>query len=173
MIACAWGQNSLIMSFCPRHNFWGERRGCTLLPADGGLAVITGRDSGDGRAVLAVFYNGDCAICRSRIARYQAVSVGRSRLIAWCDIARTPWALRRWGIDRRVARRRIHAVDATGAVHGGGAAFAWLWRELPGYRWLGRLGGLPGIGLIAEMIYRRVAPRPRACTRLQGMVRHV
>jgi len=36
-----------------------------------------------------------------------------------------------------------------------------------------RLVGLPGIGLIAEMIYRGVAPRPRTRSRLQGMVRHV
>ena len=52
----------------PRHNIWGERRGCTLLPAGGDLAVVTGRDPGDGRAVMAVFYNGDCGSCRTRIA---------------------------------------------------------------------------------------------------------
>ena len=138
----------------PRHDIWGERRGCTLLPAGGKLAAITGRDPGDGRAVLAVFYNGDCGICRTRIAVYQAASTGRSRLIAWCDVARTPWALRRWGIDSDLARRRLHAVDAAGRVHGGAAAFARLWRELPGHRWRGLLIALPGMGLLAEGVYR-------------------
>jgi predicted DCC family thiol-disulfide oxidoreductase YuxK len=138
----------------PRHNIWGERRGCTLLPAGGDLAVVTGRDPGDGRAVLAVFYNGDCGSCRTRIAAYQAASVGRSRLIAWCDVARTPWALRRWGIDANRAHRRMHVVDAAGRVYGGAAAFARLWRELPGHRSLGRLIGLPGIALLAEGLYR-------------------
>jgi predicted DCC family thiol-disulfide oxidoreductase YuxK len=125
-----------------------------MLPAAGGLAVLTGRDPGDGRAVLAVFYNGSCAVCRTRVARYQAVSVGRSRLIAWCDVAVAPWALRRWGIDAALARRRMHAVDSSGRVHGGAAAFARLWRELSSYRWLGRLIGLPGLCLAAEGVYR-------------------
>ena len=138
----------------PRHNIWGERRGCTLLPAGGDLAVVTGRDSGHGRAVLAVFYNGDCGVCRRRIAGYQAASMDRSRLIAWCDVAHTPWALRRWGIDGDRARRRLHVVDAAGRVYGGAAAFARLWRELPGHRWLGLLVGLPGIGPLAEGLYR-------------------
>ena len=66
----------------PRHTIWGERRGCTLLPAGGALAAVTGRDPGDGRAVLAVFYNGDCGVCRTRITGYQAASIDRSRLIA-------------------------------------------------------------------------------------------
>jgi predicted DCC family thiol-disulfide oxidoreductase YuxK len=138
----------------PRHNIWGDRRGCTLLPAGGDLAAVTGRDPGDGRAVLAVFYNGDCGVCRTRIAAYQAASIGRSRLIAWCDVARTPWALRRWGIDGDLARRRMHVVDAAGRLHDGAAAFARLWRELPGHRWLGLLVSLPGIGLLAEGFYR-------------------
>jgi predicted DCC family thiol-disulfide oxidoreductase YuxK len=140
----------------PRHNLWGERRGASISPAAGGLAVLTGRDPGDGRAVLAVFYNGGCAICRTRVARYQAISAGRSRLIAWCDVAAAPWALRRWGIDAGRARRRLHAVDSSGRVHGGAAAFARLWRELPGYRWLGYLLALPGLGGVAEAVYRAI-----------------
>ena len=79
---------------------------------------------------------------------------GRSRLIAWCDVARTPWALRRWGIDANRARQRMHVVDAAGRVYGGAAAFGRLWRELPGHRSLGLLIGLPGIGLLAEGFYR-------------------
>jgi len=160
----------------PRHNFWGERRRGARLPAANGLAVVTGCDVGNGRAVLAVFYNGDCAVCRAWVERYQEASRGRSRLIAWCDIARAPWALRRWGIDGAVAVRRIHVVDARGAIYGGAAAFARLWRELPGYRWLGLVIGLPGIGFIAEMFYRRIAARSLACTRLRHprrTLRHV
>jgi len=48
----------------------------------------------------------------------------------------------------------MHVVDAAGRVHGGAAAFARLWRELPGHRWLGFLIGLPGIALLAEGLYR-------------------
>jgi predicted DCC family thiol-disulfide oxidoreductase YuxK len=138
------------------------------LPAAAGLAVLTGRDPGDGRAVLAVFYNGGCAVCRRRIARYQAVSAGRSRLIAWCDVAAAPWALRRWGIDAGLARRRLHAVDSSGRVRGGAAAFARLWRELPGYRWLGRLVGLPVLCLVAEGIYRLRLASSRSFRDLQS-----
>src|SRR5262249_30200340 len=157
----------------PRHNFWGERRIGTRAPAAAiDLAIVTGRDSGNGRAVLAVFYKGDAAACRPGVERFQEASRGRSRLTGWCDMACAPWALGRWGIDGPVALRRIHVVDATGAVYGGAEAFARLWRELPGYRWLGRVVGLPGIGFIAELFYRRLAGRTLACTGLHTL-RHV
>jgi predicted DCC family thiol-disulfide oxidoreductase YuxK len=145
----------------PRHDFWGERRGRTILPDRGqGLAVVTGAHVGDGRAVLAVFYDGACPVCRARIAVYQAASDRRSRLIAWCDVARTPWAMRRWGIEGEAARRRLHVVDAGGRVYAGASAFARLWRELPGYRWLGVLLAVPGVAPVAEWLDRVVPIRP-------------
>ena len=55
----------------------------------------------------------------------------------------------------------MHVVDANGRVRGGAKAFARLWRELPGYRGLGHLIGLPGFTLIAEAVYRlRLATNP-------------
>ena len=126
-------------------------------------AVVTGDPARSPRAVLTVFYNGDCPICRGRMLDYQMLSAGRSRLIAWCDVAQSPWALKRWQVDGATARRRIHVLDAAGRLYSGAAAFARLWRELPGYRWLGRLLAVPGINLAAELVYRRIAARTLAC----------
>lgn len=163
----------------PRHDFWGDqRKGCAQAanPTAGDvMAPISGDPRRSRHVVLTVFYNGDCPVCRARVTRYQAASAGRSRLLAWCDVARTPWALRRWGVDGDLARRRMHAVDVTGAIHGGAAAFARLWRELPGYRWLGHLISLPGIDLVAEGVYRlklATSPALRATDSRTRRARH-
>jgi len=139
-------------------------------------AVVTGDPAHSPRAVLTVFYNGDCPVCLGRVLDYQMLSAGRSRLIAWCDVAQAPWALRRWQVEGVTARRRIHAADAGGRLYSGAAAFARLWRELPGYRWLGWMIALPGMGLVAELVYRRAAARAFACrdpARRPVMLHHV
>jgi predicted DCC family thiol-disulfide oxidoreductase YuxK len=123
--------------------------------ADGAaLPVMTGRADRGAVAALTVYYNSDCAIWRARVARYQARGAAQAPLIAWCDVARVPWALRRQHIDGGAARRRIHVIDAHGQFYSGGAALARLWRALPGYRWLGYLLALPGASVIAEGAYR-------------------
>ncbi|MGH7185416.1 MAG: thiol-disulfide oxidoreductase DCC family protein, partial [Pseudomonadota bacterium] len=106
---------------------------------------------------LTVYYNGACPECRDRMVRYQAKADDRTRLIAWCDVAEAPWALARWQVDARAALTNVHVLDRHGRLLRGAAAFARLWRELPGYRWLGRLAVLPGANLIGEMIYRLAA----------------
>ncbi|MGH6961544.1 MAG: thiol-disulfide oxidoreductase DCC family protein [Dongiaceae bacterium] len=123
------------------------------------IETMTGDIRRSPSAVLTVFYNGDCAVCRARMVRYQQASAAGSRLIAWCDAARVPWALRRFHVDPATARRRIHVVDGEGRLFGGAAAFARLWRELPGYRLLGYLAGLPLVAPLAEVIYRLAAAR--------------
>ncbi len=142
----------------PRHMIWGERRRRKPLPIGPTAAMPLAPISGDPRrsrhVALTVFYNGACPVCRRSIGRYQAVSAGRSRLIAWSDAAAAPWVLKRWHVEPGAALLRLHIVDADGRLLVGAAAFARLWRELPGYRWAGLLIGLPGIGLLTEGFYR-------------------
>lgn len=147
----------------PRHDFWDERRRgnfrCDVIDGsveEGVLAPISGDPRLSPDVELTVFYNGACAICRRRVTAYQSASAGRSRLIAWCDVARSPWALQRWRIDGEVACGRLHVVDAKGRLYGGARAFARLWRELPGYCWLGYLLAAPGLGGLSELVYRAI-----------------
>jgi predicted DCC family thiol-disulfide oxidoreductase YuxK len=138
----------------PRHNIWGERRRRKPLHSEiTPLAPISGDPRRSRHVALTVFYNGACPICRRYIERYQAASAGRSRLIAWCDAAAAPWALKRWHVEPGAALLRLHSVDADGRLLVGAAAFARLWRELPGYRWAGLLMAVPGITPVAEWVY--------------------
>lgn len=131
----------------PRHMIWGERRrrnpphGETAAP----LAPISGDPQRSHHVALSVFYNGACPACRRAIERYQAASAGHSALIAWCDVAAAPWALKRWHVEPGAALLRLHIVDGEGRLLTGAAALGRLWRQLPGYRWVSLVIGLPGI----------------------------
>ena len=63
--------------------------------------------------------------------------------------------------------RRFHVRDAQGRLFSGGAAFARLWRSLPGWRVAGWFFVLPPMSWLLELLYRAFLPlRPR----LQRMV---
>ncbi|HEY7687103.1 MAG TPA: DUF393 domain-containing protein [Dongiaceae bacterium] len=140
--------------------------------SDGVLAAITGAGAEGDHVSLTVFYNGACPVCRKHVGRFQRISAGRSRLIAWADTAAAPWALRRWHVEPAEALVRLYAVTDDGRLLSGAAAFARLWRELPGYRVLGIIVGLPGVRQVAEALYsaiyvrdlrRRMAAEGRGC----------
>jgi predicted DCC family thiol-disulfide oxidoreductase YuxK len=140
---------------------WGERRRRKPLPGPTApLAPISGDPRRSPHVALTVFYNGGCPVCRRHIERYQAASAGRSRLIAWCDAAAAPWALNRWHVEPDAAVLRLHVVDADGRLLVGAAAFARLWRELPGCRWAGLLMAVPGVTALAAWAYDRAYVRP-------------
>src|SRR5262245_46733396 len=107
------------------------------------LASITGAGTEGDHVALTVYYNGACAVCRKHVGRFQSISAGRSRLIAWADSHAAPWSLRRWHVDSAEAPLRLYAVTDDGRLLSGAAAFSRLWRELPGYRVLGVIIGLP------------------------------
>ena len=123
------------------------------------LAAITGVGAEGDHVALTVFYNGACPVCREHVARFQKISAGRSRLIAWVDSYAAPWALRRWHVDPADAVIRLYAVTDDGRLLSGAAAFSRLWRELQGYCTLGVVVGLPGIRQIAEALYRAIYVR--------------
>ena len=43
------------------------------------------------------------------------------------------------------AKRRLHGLDADGALRLGGPAFAAIWDRLPRYRWLSAIMRMPGL----------------------------
>ena len=113
---------------------------------------------------LTVYYDGSCPLCRREIALYRSLR-GAARL-QWLDVS--AGASLGPDLSCEAAMRRFHVRDAQGRLFSGGAAFARLWRALPGWRVPGWLFAAPPLSWLLELAYRVFLPlRPR----LQGLVR--
>ena len=119
-----------------------------------------------GETELSVYFDGGCPLCRAEIDHYRHCE-GADRL-RFVDVGRgVPEPPLGPDLGREAALRRFHVRDAEGRLVSGAAAFARLWRVLPGWRWLGRLLDLRLFGLrpvlpVAELLYRLSLPlRPR------------
>ncbi len=107
---------------------------------------------------LTVYFDGSCPLCRGEIALYRRQR-GAERL-AWVDVS-APAELGE-GLSCEAAMRRFHVREAQGRLHSGGAAFARLWRALPGWRVLGWVFAWPPLSWALEAAYRLFLPlRPR------------
>ena len=113
---------------------------------------------------LTIYYDGSCPLCRREIAFYRR-QPGSERL-DWMDVS--AGACLGEGLSCDAAMRRFHVREASGRLLNGGAAFARLWRALPGWRLLGWLMAWPPMSWVLELAYRAFLPlRPR----LQRLVR--
>lgn len=104
-------------------------------------------------AKTSVLYNADCPVCNFEIRHY-ARYAGANRLPIRFDDLNTD-ACAQWGLDADTAARRLYVLHE-GAMTSGIAAFLVLWAQMPRYRILARLVGLPGIRQIAELGYDHV-----------------
>jgi predicted DCC family thiol-disulfide oxidoreductase YuxK len=99
-----------------------------------------------------LLHNDTCPICSREVAAYarQAEHAGVALEIDGLDAAAD------WGLDRDAAARTFR-VQQNGRIVEGLDAFRLLWARLPGWRWLARLTGLPGIHCLADRGYRHLA----------------
>jgi len=102
-------------------------------------------------APIEVFYDGACPVCAREIAFYRARPGAEG--LCFVDAAAAPGPPAP-GLTRDAALARLHVRRADGSLVSGAAAFAEIWRRVPGFRWLGRLLGVPPFGLVAEGAYR-------------------
>ena len=110
-----------------------------------------------------VIYNAQCPICSREIAVYER----RSETLRFEDLHQAD--LDALGLTEEDAARRLHVVQ-DGKVISGVDAFTLLWRETPGFGWLGRFVSLPGIKQITALIYDHVlAPILYGMHRRRGM----
>ena len=101
-------------------------------------------------------YNGACPVCGREIRRYQRLDAMRGGGLAWHDVARSPERLRGLGLDLEAVKERLHVIDADGRIHVGVDAFAVIWAELPGHRWLSAIVAAPVLRPVAVFLYDRV-----------------
>lgn len=99
-----------------------------------------------------VLYNETCPVCRFEIEAYRrrALADGLPIRFDQMDSAAD------WGLTADEAARELH-VWQDGQVLSGLEAFRALWAEMPRWRWLARLTGLPVVRPIAALLYSRIA----------------
>jgi demethoxyubiquinone hydroxylase (CLK1/Coq7/Cat5 family) len=117
---------------------------------------------------LTVLYDGGCPLCRREIAVYRdLVPLNAAQRVDYADVsdASTPLPATD-GRTRADYLARFHVRRANGELLHGAAAFVALWQALPGWRWLGRFGALPGVTPLLELAYRGFLPLRPSLQRL-------
>jgi len=88
-------------------------------------------------AKTVVWFDGSCPICRREVGHYRRID-RRSR-INFIDLSHDPGLLNALGVATGEGMRRLHAMRSDGVIVDGAYAFAVIWNELPGYKWLAKL----------------------------------
>nr|WP_315192348.1 DUF393 domain-containing protein [uncultured Albidiferax sp.] len=99
---------------------------------------------------LTVMFDGACPLCRREIGLYQ--SLAPLQPVAWLDVSKDAAGVS--AADQAVYMARFHVRLPDGQLLSGAAAFVALWLTMPGWRWLGRVGRLPGVTPALEWAYR-------------------
>lgn len=93
-------------------------------------------------------FDGSCPLCQREIGLYQ--SLQPLQPVAWLDVSAADMSPE----ARARLMARFHVQQSDGQLLSGAAAFVALWLSMPGWRWLGRLGRLPGMTPLMEVAYR-------------------
>ena len=101
---------------------------------------------------LTVLYDGSCPLCRREVGVYRNLQPDQP--IQWLDVSAPSANLPAHG-DRSAFMARFHVLQADGTVLSGAKAFLALWATLPGWRWLAKMGRLPGVTPSLEWMYCR------------------
>jgi len=107
----------------------------------------------ENRPKTSVLYNANCPVCNFEIGHY-ARYAGETGLPIRFDDLNTD-ARNHWGLEADAAARRLYVLH-DGTLTSGIPAFLVLWAQMPRYRWLARVVGLPGIKQIASVSYDHV-----------------
>jgi predicted DCC family thiol-disulfide oxidoreductase YuxK len=105
----------------------------------------------DAPGALTVLYDGACPLCRAEIGVYRGLPSDTP--LCFADVSAPSQSLPA-GMSREQLLARFHVQHADGTVESGARAFLALWATLPGWRWLARLGRLPGVPTLMEGLYR-------------------
>jgi len=100
---------------------------------------------------LSVFYDGACPVCRREIGVYRDLAPAQP--VEFCDVSQSSLRLPA-ELTREQALARFHVRHADGRIESGARAFIALWERLPYWRWLARVGRLPGVTALMELAYR-------------------
>ena len=103
---------------------------------------------------LTVMFDGACPLCRREISVYQSLT--SLEKVHWLDVSQKQAGIS--DAEQALFQSRMHVRQKDGQLLSGAAAFVALWLSMPGWRWLGRLGRLPGMTPLLEVMYRGFLP---------------
>ncbi len=98
----------------------------------------------------SVLYNANCPVCNFEIQHYALYAGSNGLPIRFDDLNSD--ARVQWGLDADTAARRLYVLH-DGVLSSGIPAFLVLWAQMPKYRWLARVIGMPGVRHIAVAAY--------------------
>ena len=98
----------------------------------------------------SVLFNANCPVCSFEIAHYARYCRDTGLPIRFDDLNSD--ARDQWGIDADAAARRLYVLHK-GQLTSGIPGFLVLWAQMPRYRWLARIVGLPGVRQIVSALY--------------------
>ena len=103
---------------------------------------------------LTVLYDGACPLCRREIGIYRGLQpLQADSPVCFADVSDATSPLPP-GTTRENLLARFHVRSRDGQLLSGAQAFLALWAALPGWRWLARVGRLPGAAWVMECVYR-------------------
>jgi len=103
---------------------------------------------------LTVLYDGACPLCRREIGLYRGLQPLQPDMpVCFADVSDAALPLPP-GTTREQLLARFHVRGRDGQLVSGAQAFLALWAALPGWRWLARVGRVPGAAWVMERSYR-------------------
>jgi len=115
---------------------------------------------------VTVYFDGGCPLCTREIDFYRKRA--GSEAVSWVDVSAVEGDAVAPGLTRDAALARFHVRRGDGALLSGAAAFAELWRALPGFRAIGRIASLWPLPPLLEFAYRAFLPVRPYLQRLAG-----
>lgn len=115
---------------------------------------------------VTVFFDGGCPLCTREIDFYRKRAGAEA--VSWVDVSAVEGETVAPGLTRDAAMARFHVRRGDGALLSGGAAFAELWRALPGFRLIGRIAAIRPLPPLLEFAYRAFLPVRPYLQRLAG-----
>lgn len=101
----------------------------------------------------AVLFNANCPVCSFEIGHYAKYCRDNGLPIRFDDLNTEARAA--WGIDADTAARRLYVLHQ-GQLTSGIPAFLVIWSQMPRYRWLASVVGLPVLRQVASALYDNV-----------------
>ncbi len=102
--------------------------------------------------MIKILHNDTCPICSREVASYDRLAQKHDIPVETCGLNDAV----AWGLSQDQAAR-VFRVEKDGEVLEGMPAFRALWAELPYWRHLSTITGLPVLRQITDVLYTRVA----------------